>query len=450
MLQDRYRQLLTAYVDGELSSRQRRHVARLLRRSPEARQLLLQLQGDAHALRQLPKPSLSEDLSSPVLRRIAERRLVPGQRRIANSPVTSAWMGPLASWAAAAAVLLLLGVASYLYFAASLDQPAKDEISQKQPESPRHTPPSAVRQPPRTAEHESRIVKNGTKSSERSVPKVENGNQLADSGKHPRDKAKPSAPDKPPPLKQDTALTERVEMFPLDRVPDLLPLIVHVSDLARDPTRKQFLAELGKDSDFRMELPCPNGTKAYDRVERAARSLHFGLLIDKQAQERIKQKWRASYALYVEDVTPEELTRFVQQIGEEERKRAAGKPAEAMIDRLVLTHLTARHRKELGTLLGVDPTIAVPSAKGPLGADPRKSLSDVTARQIGQALAGQGGTPRPKSDKPAAKLPEHVALVLLYNPTRSASSSEEIKHFLEGRKPARAGTLRILLVLRGG
>lgn len=452
MLRDRYQQLLTAYVDGELSSRQRRHVARLLRRSPEARQLLQQLQADAHSLRQLPKPPLPEDLSNPVLRRIAERRLAPGQRRIVQAAPANMWLGPLASWAAAAAVLFLLGIASYLYFAASLDQPAKVEMSQKQTESPHHSPPSTVRQLPTTAaEHESRIVKNGTKTTDRKAPKAENGTQLVDSRKHHGDKAKLSAPDKPPtPPKQDTALTERVEMFPLDRVPDLLPAIFQVSDLDRDPTRKQFLAELGKDSDFRIELPCPNGTKALERVEKAARSLHFGLLIDKQAQERIKQKWRTSYALYIEDVTLEELTRFVQQIGVEDRKRATGKPAEAMIDRLVLTRLTGRHRKELGTLLGVDPALVAPTATGPLGADPRKPLSDATARQIGQALAGQGGTPRPKSDKPAAKPLEHTALVLVYNPARSSSGSDEIKHFLESRKPPRAGTLRILLVLRGG
>ena len=61
MLLDRYRQLLTAYVDGELSSRQRRHVVRLLHRSAEARRLLRQLEADAKSLRDLPRPALSVD-----------------------------------------------------------------------------------------------------------------------------------------------------------------------------------------------------------------------------------------------------------------------------------------------------------------------------------------------------------------------------------------------------
>ena len=56
MLPDRDRQLLSAFVDGELSSRQRRHVERLLRRSGEARTLLRRLQEDARELRHLPRP----------------------------------------------------------------------------------------------------------------------------------------------------------------------------------------------------------------------------------------------------------------------------------------------------------------------------------------------------------------------------------------------------------
>ena len=43
MLPEQDRELLTSYVDGELSTRQRKTVLRLLRRSAEARELLRQL-----------------------------------------------------------------------------------------------------------------------------------------------------------------------------------------------------------------------------------------------------------------------------------------------------------------------------------------------------------------------------------------------------------------------
>jgi len=444
MLVDRYRQLLTAYVDGELSSRQRRHVARLLHRSPEARQLLRQLQADSHVLRQLPRPPLPSDLTSPVLRSIAERRLAPGQRRLAQTAAATAWMGPLASWATAAAVLFLLGVASYLYFAASLEPEVKTEMAQQQP-----GPSVADLHPKEQGTTPAKDDKTQMASRDQPAAKIDRPSAVNPPKvvTHRGDGSKPNAPDKPPsPPKDETALTDRLEMFPLKRVPDLLPVVVKVSDLDGESVRQQFIAELGKDSGFRLELPCTNGAKAFDRVQKAARTLHIGLIIDKQAQERIKLKWRVNYVLYVEDVTPEELTRLLRQIAAEDRKSAAGKPAEAQIDRLVLARMTARHRKELSVLLGVDPAIPIPSAAGPLGADPRKSLADATARQVGQALSGQGVTLRPESGKP----PEHIALVLAYNLVRPSPGSDEIKHFLEGRKPVRAGTLRALLVLRGG
>ena len=49
MLSESARQLVTAYVDGELNARQRRQAVRLLSRSEEARRLLNRLEEDAVA-----------------------------------------------------------------------------------------------------------------------------------------------------------------------------------------------------------------------------------------------------------------------------------------------------------------------------------------------------------------------------------------------------------------
>jgi hypothetical protein len=447
MLSDRFCQLLTAFVDGELSSRQRRHVARLLSRSPEARQLLKQLQADAHLLRRLPQPPLPTDLTEPVLRTIAERRLTPGQRRIAKSSSATQWLRPIASWAVAAAILLILGAASYLYFAASLTKPATTELAQKKPEPGKPAPqpellgpPIVENDAPPIALHEHPVSKNDPPSAVK-MPEVV---------KRRDERPTPNVPATPQtPAKEEAALTNRLEMFQLESVPDILPVVIKVSDLDREPTRKQLIAELQKDSDFRMELPCQNGTKAFDSVQKAARTLHFTLILEKQAQERIKLKRRTNYVLYLENVTPTELTRFVHQIGAEDRKSAAGKPAEIRIDRLVLTRMTAQHRKELSTLLGIDPTTSHPRATGPLVADSRKPLSDPIEKEAKQGSAGKGGTPRSETAKPTAKAPEHLVLVLPYNPVRPSPGSDEIKRFLEERKPARTGTIRVLIVLRG-
>src|SRR5262245_29660001 len=114
MLADYDRKLLTAYVDGELTSRQRKLVARLLQRSPEARDLLRKLQADADALRRLPRPRLGPDFPRRVFQAIAGLSARPARQRLAREarPGVLTWSG----WVAAALVLFAVGVGSYHYF----------------------------------------------------------------------------------------------------------------------------------------------------------------------------------------------------------------------------------------------------------------------------------------------------------------------------------------------
>src|SRR5262249_25235046 len=106
MLPDRFRELLTAYIDGELSARQRKGVQRLLHRSAEARQRLETLQKAPGELQMLGTPPLGFDVSDAGLRQIRERRPQPGRRRLPPRPAP-----PIPIWtglAVAAAVLLVV------------------------------------------------------------------------------------------------------------------------------------------------------------------------------------------------------------------------------------------------------------------------------------------------------------------------------------------------------
>jgi hypothetical protein len=443
MLLDPQRQLLTAFVDGELNSRQRRHVARLLRRSDEARQLLRQLRADAAALRRLPPPHVLSDLTDEILRTIKERSLTPGKGRLAKASTTSLWIGPLGAWATAAAVLLTLGVASYLYFASSRGRPVKPDVAQKQPEPT--PPPNVVPDQPKSV-----AVAQGKSAPTPADPKALKNPENAP-GARPFMKRSNGAPMRATPgksaepPKDDSVLTDRLEMFQYSKVETVLPVVLKVRELEQESVRNKLISELGKDVNFRLELPCQNGTRAFERVQPAAKAMNFALVIEKQAQERLKlPAKKTNYVVYIENITPEELARLVRQIGAEDEKVAGGKAADHQIDRLVLTRMTAQHHKELATLIGIDPTESAPNPKGPLDADVHKPLSDLTAQQVGKALAGQGGAPRPEAGKP----PQFLALVLAYNPVRPHPGSAEIKRFLESRKPAKPGTIRVLLVLR--
>jgi hypothetical protein len=68
-------ELLSAYLDGELTAAEQAQVERLLAASPAARQLLDELRAVSTALQSLPQQKLGEDLSGHVLR-IAERRML--------------------------------------------------------------------------------------------------------------------------------------------------------------------------------------------------------------------------------------------------------------------------------------------------------------------------------------------------------------------------------------
>jgi anti-sigma factor RsiW len=81
MLPNRDRKLLTAYVDGELTPQQDCNVQRLLGQSPEASELLRQLEEDSAQLRFVEPPPLERDLSAPVVDAIRERHLRPARRR---------------------------------------------------------------------------------------------------------------------------------------------------------------------------------------------------------------------------------------------------------------------------------------------------------------------------------------------------------------------------------
>jgi hypothetical protein len=268
-----------------------------------------------------------------------------------------------------------------------------------------------------------------------------------------------STPIDPPAMKEDDAFTyPGLEIFTPPAVPNPtvdLPIPFKLRELGEEATRKRLLAELQKDSAFRVELPCDNGTRAFERLQTVFKARHVTLTIDATAQRRLAHpQWKTNYVLLAEDLTPDELAALLQPLTADDKN--GGKPAEGPFDSLVLTRMTERDHKELASLLGVEPAQAAPpKAAGPLGADPHKSPADGTLDQLTAALAGQGGTPpRPEPGKspgvkPADKPAEHTLLVMPYNPVRPKPDSEEVRRFLAERKPIRPGALQVLLVLRG-
>jgi hypothetical protein len=442
MLSDRERELLTAYVDGELRSRRRRLAQRLLELSGEARVLFAKLQQDACRLGDLSPEPLGHDLSIAVLGAIAERKLSPRGKPVPATSPYAGWVGV----SAAAAVLIGLGAASYLFFSESFGPEPASAIARSDSSEfsvgPGREAASSPGVPERSSEP--KAVTKGSPTAPQPPPNLANPTEVANAEEMPA-----PTPLRESPKNQDV-LTGRMEMFQIDQVELSVPLLFKVHQLEQERVRQQLVAELRKDKEFRLELPLPgrSSAKGVERLLAACRTLGIAPQVDPVAQERLKLPQLAAnhFAIYLENLSADTMARMIQLAGQEDKKAAGRKVLEIQFDRLVVTRMTSRDRKELSLLLGTDPTQApTPTSIAP---NLKQPLSDLTAQQVGDALAGQGGVPRPNINKASSAAGEGVALVLAYAPTRPHPVSAETKRFLEGRKSAHPGTLRVLLVIR--
>jgi anti-sigma factor RsiW len=115
MLSEQHRELLSAYVDGEVRTRQRKTVLRLLRKSAEARNLVRQMQENSRRLRRLPRQPLSPEFEARLLQAFADSQATaaPLPPTAPPAPTLPLWLSVLA----AAVVLTAVAVGSFLYFA---------------------------------------------------------------------------------------------------------------------------------------------------------------------------------------------------------------------------------------------------------------------------------------------------------------------------------------------
>jgi hypothetical protein len=395
MLSDQLRQLLTAYVDGELTNRQRKAVERLLRRSPEARTLLAKLQEDSRRLQGLPRRRLDEDFTARVLRSVRQRHAEEGRRRAAREAALPLWT----SVAAAAAVLLAVGFGSYFYFT---HQPSDAQSAAvKPPTNPApETPPDDG-----SRDDGSHVADNytplpgrpkGTQPEELPMPEVVKNDT-------PNESVNPDTV-----IGSETPQPD-MEMFKPHVVKPPFSLLEDVRTIHADRLRKA----LGEETALRVELPCNDTARGFRRLQTALKEVGVSLAIDAAAQNRLdKPRLHANYVLFVEDLTAEELARALAKVGADDKKAAEARPKpDGQFSKMVVNRLVEADIKELSAVLRVE------------------------AAQL-QAGSGKG------------KGTERLALAVTYNPERPKANSPEVKRYLESRKPARPGAIQVLLVLR--
>ena len=434
MLSSEEQELLTAYIDGELSGPKRRLVARLLRRSDDARTLLGDLQRDSRELRAMPALSAPVDLSSRILHRIeaAPRPVLRMTRRVAPKPARFPLYRGLA---AAAAVLLLVGLGSF--FLHLSDRPATNPSLAHQQDPAENkiepTPNGLAQQPKQPDEKAPVAVVRHPKPSETPKLPVEEEEDNKPIVVVTPDPDRPDGPILTAPGRESRGVLERVELA--------LPTFHRLHALDQPDQAKALAGQLTAPA-YRIELTARDASRGFARLRQVFADRKINLVLDPSAAKRLdKPQWRTDFGLFLENVPAADLVAILAAVGTADQLGGDKKPSEMRFDgSLVVKELSPWDRRELADLLSVDPVKVRPVVTPPPVVDITRPLADQTAAQVADSLQGKGPS-RPGST--AANLSAYGAML-----SGPRDRSLDLKRFLSSRLPARPGTVQVFLVLR--
>jgi hypothetical protein len=437
MLAPHHKELLTAYVDGELTPRQRRHVARLLRRSGEARRLLERLQGDSREIRALPPCVPARDLVAPVLDAIGSRKLKPVRAPRINTPLRfPIWTG----FAAAASVMVLVGVGTFLGYSHDRARPNNGSVAnvgtgeEDTVVVPSIAEKGIVRAPSDKQKAPSDVPAATTPAaddSERSefVPPLED----------PFEKEKKRPPSNRTHSGSVFASGEKEQPGQLERIELTLPSVSKLSELEQAATARKLTEQLSAPGAYRIEILCKDAARSFPRVRAAFAAGKIDLVVDPLAQKRLKKPhYRNSFAIFMENLTPAEMVRLLARLAVVDRGGVGDKKSSEprLEGTLVIQPWSSWDKSELASVLKANPApVPLRPPMGPPVIDIHKPLSESTQSAV---LEGKG-PPRPAAER-------NSAIFLSLSGTRSDSG--ELRRFVASRQPLQTGTIQVFIVLR--
>jgi hypothetical protein len=340
MLSDELVQLLTAAVDGELSQRQRKAVAKLLQRSAEARELLRQLQKNVRKVHELPRHKLDADFSKDVVRAIVERRLQPSAPR--KPVVRRYWLRYVAAGAAAAMLLVSIGL---VYYVAMTGERASSTVASN--------PTPAVK-----------VVPDRDTVEADTVPQRKLPNPLV------------------------AHLVEGVYSQYAAPIPPERALSVAFQDLQKDDkANAQLAAELKKSPSVRLEVAVRNGPQAVERLQRAFKDNGIKLVIDPNSGNSLKQNLpTGEYWVYADNLRPEELAKILKQLAADEVQPSQN-PRKTPFEKVTVSALNNAEQRQVVARLGADPAKLEGSSQGMMNnANNSKAVRPVTAERVAVVL----------------------------------------------------------------
>lgn len=372
MLADDAIHLLTGYVDGELNGRQRRAVLRLLHDSSEARDLLLQLQENAHRVKQLPQHKLDAGFASEVVVLIARRHVKPEPVR-RTAAMRLRWL-PYAAAGIAAAILFVASLSGALFLAFHGDAlqpgPGGDFVKNDGPGAPRFNP---------------------------------------DNGKPGPIEPEPLPPPRKAPNPMiarmiDGVYSQYAAVIPPERAPS-----ISFNDLKDEgQAAKQLAAELNKTDELQLDVTVRNNPQAMDRLKSVLSVYGVKLVVDPGSDAAMKKSpGKTEFLIYAENLSRDELSKIFKELAAEEKKTASP------FNKVTVASLSKQEDQVVTSLLGTNPVNRNPADKNIIGKQPKPPNKKVERVAVVLPQA------------PEAKASEQVRL-FLFQPARPQPGSVRV------------------------
>jgi len=417
--------LITAAVDGEISSEQARACRRLFADQPAAAKLFRQLKADAARVKAYPRATAPLALTATIMAHVAtlpaHQPIVPSTAVPMRRVVTSL------PYAVAASILLSVVFGSFWVFSPDRGDKDRAETRIEHLPAPKPLPPDR-REPILTdyvvARPDDSLISAAVIPMPRLVP---DPTPIVIAKLHTE-----LAP-LPRPAGGDVVGFNLVEKTrPLTAVELRLPFITQAIDFDKPDVSERLTAEFALDPAYRLDLMAKNPQVAIDLLLAAVKSSGATVSIDAATQERLTKKMPITTALYLEGLTPAEVVTLLGQLG-----KGVQAATPAAIGAANLVPALAQEQRDVRDLFGVDlGLLRTPRGNGTSSASPGKSVANDTIGQIANNM--KKGT-------------DKQAILLTYLPPglrTPVDKSKEVKAFLDRRSERKSGTIPLLIVLR--
>jgi len=410
MLTESEQLLISAAVDGELTPAEAKAFERLVMSEPEASRLFRQLKEASARLAALPKRTAPKDLAAKVMARV---------RPVAPARKVGSRAGFFLPYVIAASLFLAVTAGSFFFFRGPNHNNEQAQQNQLPP------PDSNAVMPEVPVGDLVASAKPGAGEDGTVKPATDDG-AIA---KMPPVEVEPvvvvQAPKPLTPEEKDligSALM--IESKPLKQVEPALPLILSALDFDKVEPQAKLKKELTADAGFRLNLFSKNTPVAVEHLQAAARQVGVSVFVEGLTAKRIKEPMALPYAMYVENLTADELTALLAALAKVVNEQS--RPENILGAAHFVTADTPEH-KDLKELLGVDWPVKVGKTFD------GKAVSEGTLKEVVASVKKSG---------------EKAAVVVTYAAKQNAGKSPEVRQFLEKRGDRKPGTVPLLIVVR--